>query len=209
MNIQSFAGITQTYGAYSAAKNRPGSTAFATGATGTFSGTQVSISNRAKALSDSDKAIAARLESIKAKPALQRSTEEVEFVQRNDKRMAEIAAKDPQTQTAEEVDYMQKASGCVNTMANLSPAEKKLYDEMVASGNTEAVRGMNLIALSRMGSGDVTLPNGRTFSPTQTEITAGNVRQLFSQMFVGADGQDARSFDALAKYLDSRSATAA
>lgn len=63
---------------------------------------------------------------------------------------------------------------------------------------------MNLFSLSRTGGGEVTLPNGRTFDPGNTAITRDNVRQLFSQMFVGTDGQDAKSFDALAAHLDTR-----
>ena len=115
-----------------------------------------------------------------------------------------VQSKDPKTQTAEDIDDMQKTGGFVNTMANLSPVEKQLYNELVAKGDTDAVRGMNLLALSRMDGGDVTLPNGRTFDPGKTEITANNVRQLFSQMFVSADDQGAKSFEALASYLDGR-----
>lgn len=108
--------------------------------------------------------------------------------------------------TAQAIDAQQKAGGFVNTMSKLSPSEKKLYDELVAQGNTEAVRGMNMLALSRMDSGDVTLPNGQTFDPAKTDITPDNIRNLFSRMFVSNDGQDARSFEALASYLDSKKA---
>lgn len=122
---------------------------------------------------------------------------------------AKAAADADGLQTAEDLDRMQKAGGLVNTMANLSPDEKKLYNELVAQGNTEAVRGMNLLALSRMGGGEVTLPDGTSFDPAKTAITPENIRKLFSQMFVSNDGQDARSFEALASYLDARgSATA-
>ena len=121
-----------------------------------------------------------------------------------DAHLAEIGAKDPTTQTAEDIDATQKAGGFVNTMAKLSPAEKKLYDELVAKGGTDAVRGMNLLALSRMGGADVTLPNRKTFDPGKTAITADNVRRLFSQMFAGSDGADAKSLEALASYLDGR-----
>lgn len=205
MNIQGFAEINRIDGTYGIAQDRKAATTVATEATGT----QVSLSDRARALSASDSALTARLEGIKAKPAILRSAEEADFVRHNDKRLAELSAIDPQARTADEVSYLQKAGGFVNTMANLSPAEKALHDELVAKGDTEAVRGMSLIALSRMGGGDVTLSHGRTFDPTQTPITADNVRQLFSQMVVGTDGQDARSFDALATYLDSRSSSAA
>ena len=89
-------------------------------------------------------------------------------------------------------------------MANLSPDEKKLYNELVAKGETEAVRAMNLLALSRMGGGEVTLPDGTSFDPAKTAITPDNIRKLFSKMFVSDDSQDARSFEALASYLDGR-----
>lgn len=209
MNIQGFAGITSAYSAYGSVRTQPSSTATGVENPSSTASTQVSISDQAKALASSDGAVNARLESIKAKPALERSTEDVEFLQRNDKKLAEILAKDPKTQTADDIDYMQKAGGFVNTMANLSPQEKQLYDELVAKGDTDAVAGMNLIALSRMGGGQVTLANGKTFNPTQTTITSDNIRQLFSQMFVSSDDQNAKSFDALAKYLDHRSSQSA
>lgn len=200
MNIQGFTGISQTYGAYGTTWNKHGLTP---GTASTSSDIRVTISEQVKApLSES--AITARLESIKAKPAMQRSGEDAAFVQANDKQLAGILSKDPQRRTANDINYMQKAGGLVNTMANLTASEKKLYDELVAKGDTEAVRGMNLIALSRMGDDDVTLPNGKTFSPRTTGITADNIRQLFSRMFVGSDGQDAKSFEALANYLESR-----
>ncbi|MOA58853.1 hypothetical protein D3C78_1833340 [compost metagenome] len=63
---------------------------------------------------------------------------------------------------------------------------------------------MGLIAMSRMADGDVALANGVTFDPSKTEITSSNVKRLFSQLFANEDGADSRSFDALAKYLDSR-----
>jgi hypothetical protein len=196
MNIQGFGSVSQLYSTSApiATKRTPNDD----GGTLTSNGsTSVSISSEAS--------IKARIDEIVAKPAAQRSEDDVEFLHNNDKKLAEIFAKGPDKQTAEDVDYVQKTGGFVNTMANLSPAEKKLYDELVAKGDTDAVRGMNLIALSRMGGGEVTLSNGTAFDPVKTEVTAKNVRDLFSQMFVGADGQDQRSFDALAKYLDERS----
>lgn len=157
-----------------------------------------------KALAAQDEAVAARLKGIQSTPAAQRSDQDVAFLQRNDPHLAEVLGKNPQARTADDVDYLQKAGGFVNTMAKLSPQEKQLYDELVAKGDTEAVRGMNLIAMSRMGSGEVRLPDGKTFDPAQTAISADHIRQLFSQMFVSADGQDAKSLDALAKFLDSK-----
>lgn len=105
-------------------------------------------------------------------------------------------------ETAEEIDRMQKAHGLVNTFANLSASEKKLYNDFVEKGDMEAAKGIALIALGRMGSGDVTLPDGRTFNPRDTEITAKNVRELFSRMFVSADRIGDPTLDALASSLE-------
>ena len=210
MNIQGLAGLSPTYSTKWSPQNTVNTGTGGAQTPATSSSTQVTISEQAKALAASEDAAAARLAHIKTKPAVQRTDEETAFVQANDKQLAGILAKDPQTRSADEISYMQKASGLVNTMANLTADEKKLYDELVAKGDTEAVRGLNLVALARMNSGDVTLPNGKTFDPTKTTITADNIRQLFSQMFVGSDGQDAKSFEALAKYLDTaKTATSA
>jgi hypothetical protein len=174
------------------------------------SGTKLSISDQAKVMAASDsQGVQAKLDAIKAKPAVERRSDDTDFLLKNDSRFAQIAAKGQKTQTAEDLDYMQKAGGFVNTMANLSPSEKKLYGQLVADGNTDAVNGMNLVALSRMGSGNVTLPSGQTFNPGKTEITPQNIRNLFSQMFVSTDDQNARSFDALASYLDGRATKSA
>lgn len=173
---------------------------------------KVSISSAARALLASESAANdPHLAAIKAKPALERSAADTEYLLTNDKRLAEINAKDPQTLTADEIDYMQKAAGFVNTMASLSASEKALYDEMVAAGNYDAVQGMNLIALARQGMGgqQVTLPDGSSFDPTKTEITPENIRKLFAQMFVDSDGASAQRLGALASYLERRSTTGA
>jgi hypothetical protein len=176
---------------------------------------QVSISSAARALlagesSTSDAEVEARLSQIKSKPAVERSAADTEYLLANDKRLAEIRTKDPQTLTADEIDYQQKAGGLVNTMATLSPAEKALYDEMVAAGNYDAVAGMNLIALSRQGMGgqQVRLPDGSSFDPTTTEITPENIRKLFTVMFVDSDGSSAKRLAALAGHLEQRPASA-
>jgi hypothetical protein len=108
--------------------------------------------------------------------------------------------------TADEIDDMQKAGGFVNTMAYLSPKEKQLYNELVSSGNTLALQGLSLIAMSRVGSEDaeVTLPNGKSFNPNRTEITPDNIQNLFKLMFVDKTGDSQRSFDALASFLNKR-----
>ncbi len=151
-----------------------------------------------------------QLDAIKAKPALERTDEDVAFLHKNDKRLAAIAAKDDKTRTADELDYLQKVGGFVNTMAELTPQEKALYDELVAAGEWEAASAFNLVGMSRIGMGgqQVTLPNGKTFDPTTTEVTAGNLRNLFKLMFVDPSGQTDRQFEALARALERREATA-
>ena len=194
MNIQGFGSIAQAYTAGASTPVKSSQDSSDSRPAALVVGTSVSISNEA--------AVRARFDGIVSKPATQRTEADTAFLQKNDNKFADILAKDVDKRTADDIDYMQKTGGLVNTMANLSPGEKKLYDELVAKGDTEAVRGMNLVALSRVGGGNVTLPNGAVFDPAKTELTAKNVRDLFSQMFVGTDGQDQRSFDALASYLD-------
>ena len=58
-----------------------------------------------------------------------------------------------------------------------------------------------------MGGQQVTLPNGKTFDPTNTEVTAANIQTLFKQMFVDPSGNTDRQFEALASYLDKREAS--
>jgi hypothetical protein len=123
--------------------------------------------------------------------------------------LADSATKPMEARTAEEVDQLQRANGLVNTMALLSPSEKQLYNELVAKGDTEAVKGMNLLALSRVGGGEVTLPNGKAFNPSATEITPENIRNLFSQVFISADKDIDHAFNALARALEGRQSAAA
>lgn len=173
---------------------------------------KVTISDAAKSLlaesrrTSEEQAIQNRLDAIQAKPGLERSAEEVEFLNQNDKRLAAILAKDDKTRTADEVDYMQKARGFVNTMAELTPKEKALYDELIAQGDWEAALGLNLVGLARSGmkGQQVSLPNGRVFDPATTEITADNIRNLFKQMFVDDSGHTDRQFEALAACLERR-----
>lgn len=144
---------------------------------------KVSISDAAKALvaasqsAAQDPGIQARIDTIKAKPGVERTEADFEYLSKNDKRFAELQEKMKasgkegfDSLTADEVDYMQKAGGFVNTMAELSPKEKALYDELVANGNLEAAHGLMLVGMSRIGmSGQqVTLPNGKTFDPGNT-----------------------------------------
>lgn len=107
---------------------------------------------------------------------------------------------------ADELDKMQKSGGFVNTMAELSTREKALYDELISKGESEAAQGLLLVGLSRVGmkGQQISLPNGNTFDPTKTDVTAANIRNLFKYAFVGSDGHTDRIFDALASALDKK-----
>lgn len=170
---------------------------------------EVSISTTARALLASEQTpanaeVAQRLAEIKKRPAVERSPADYDYLRAHDQRFVELGERDPKTWTADEVDYMQKAGGFVNTMAKLSPKEKAMYDQLVAEGNHEAAAGLNLVAMARMLPDDqeVTLPDGKVFNPNRTEVTADNIRKLFRQMFVDPSGQTDRSFEALASWLD-------
>ena len=164
------------------------------------------------ATTNEEQTIQKQLDAIKAKPGVQRTEADTAYLSAHDKRFIEIQDKikdkGSESLTANELDYLQKAAGFVNTMAYLSPNEKALYDELVAKGNTEAAQGLGLLAMSRIGmeGQQVTLPNGRSFDPTHTEVTADNVRNLFKYLFVDADGTLGHKFEALAAYLDQRPA---
>lgn len=150
-----------------------------------------------------DNSVEARLAEIRAKGPVNRSQEDHDFLFANDKKLAEITAqgKSPDKLTAEELDYMQKAAGFVNTMANLSPAEKALYDKAVASGNTEAAAGISQIALIRMMGHTAGGANGTTYDPLNTEITAANVEKYFSYSIIDPTGNAQSRFQALIQYL--------
>ena len=110
--------------------------------------------------------------------------------------------KPPEKLTADELDYMQKATGLVNTMANLSPAEKALYDKAVASGNTAAAAGISQIALVRMMGHTAGGAGGATYDPLNTAITAANVERYFSHSIVDPTGQAKAGFGALIAFLN-------
>ncbi|HCI12740.1 MAG: hypothetical protein A2063_05785 [Gallionellales bacterium GWA2_60_142] len=134
---------------------------------------------------------------------MNRSQEDHDFLFANDKRLAEITAqgKSADQLTADELDYMQKATGLVNTFANLSPAEKALYDKAVASGNTEAAGGISQIALVRMMGHAAGGANGTTYNPLNTEITAANIEKYFSHSIVDPTGKAQSQFQALIQFL--------
>ncbi len=216
MIIQGFNKLASTYGsAFKSPVQRQTSPASAANLA-----ERVSISEAAKAMSGrsqaltTDAAIQNRIDTIKTTPNVERTQADFDFLAKYDTRYVEIQEKlktsGNNSLTSDEVDYLQKAGGFVNTMAELTPGERALYDELVAQGNSEAANGLMLVGMSRIGmSGQqVTLPNGRSFDPTATEVTAANIRNLFKFMFVDATGNTDRQFDALASYLDKREAAA-
>lgn len=181
------------------------------GASGTTDATSISISEAAKILLARDRQAASsdfqqQLEAIKAKPAVERTAADADFIEKNDIKWLEISSKTETARMADELDDMQRAGGFMNTMAYLTPNEKQLYDEIVSSGNSDALRGMSLIAMSRVGNENtrITLANGQSFNPNHTEITAENVLVLFQHMFVDATGESQRSFEALSTFLQTR-----
>ncbi|WP_306606532.1 hypothetical protein [Azonexus sp.] len=184
---------------------------------------KVSISDAARAQFDAAKKtttsaeVQQKIAEIKSRPNVERSPADFEYLEKHDQRYGELLEKIKtngmngwEALTADELDYMQKASGMVNTMAYLSSGEKALFDEMVAQGNREAATGLLLVGMSRIGMDgqQVTLPNGQRFDPADTEVTAANVRNLFKYLFVDSSGNGTtdQSFEALASYLDKREA---
>lgn len=150
---------------------------------------------------NNDKSVEARLAEIRAHGPVNRSQEDNDFLFANDKKLAEISAKPYNTRTADDINYMQKATGFVNTFANLSSAEKALYDKAVASGNTEAAEGISQIALVRMMGHTAGGANGTTYDPLNTEITAANIEKFFSHSIVDPTGQAQSKFQVLMQFL--------
>lgn len=153
-----------------------------------------------------DSAVAARLAEIRARGPINRSSEDQAYLFANDKRLAGIAAqgKSPDALSADDLDYMQKATGLVNTMATLSPAEKALYDKAVASGNKAAAAGIGQIALTRTMGHTAGGTNGTTYDPLDTAITAANIEKYFSHSIVDPSGKAASNFQALIQFLQAR-----
>lgn len=108
--------------------------------------------------------------------------------------------------TSSELDYEQKASGFVNSMANLSPAEKDLYDKAVASGNKDAAAGISLIAMTRQMGHMAGGAPGTTYDPINTAITAANIEQYFSHSIVDPSGKAQSNFQALIQFLQNNPA---
>ena len=153
------------------------------------------------AAANKDRSVEARLAEIRTSGPVNRSQEDQDFLFANDKRLAEISAKSYNTRTADEIDYMQKATGLVNTFAHLSSAEKALYDKAVASGNTAAAEGIAQIALIRQGGEMAGGANGTTYNSRTTEITAANIEKFFSHSIVDPTGNAMSKFQALIQFL--------
>lgn len=164
----------------------------------------ISSAARAALAAEGAASVEAKLASIRARGPINRSEADQAYLFAHDKRLAEIAAqgKPPEKLTADELDYMQKATGMVNTMANLSPAEKALYDKAVASGNTAAAAGISQIALVRMMGHTAGGAGGATYDPLNTAITAANVERYFSHSIVDPTGQAKAGFQALIAFLN-------
>lgn len=177
----------------------------------------VSISNAARealaassssAATNDDNSVEARLAEIRAKGGVNVTPEEHDYLFTHDKRLAEITAqgKFDYQLTADELDYMQKATGMVNTFANLSPKEKALYDKAVASGNKEAAAGISQIAFIRMMGHTAGGANETTYDPLNTEIAAANIEQYFRHTIIDSTGQAQSHFQALIQYLQNNPA---
>jgi hypothetical protein len=150
---------------------------------------------------NNDKSIEARLAEIRARGPVNRSHEDQDFLFANDKKLAEISAKPYNARTADDIDYMQKATGFVNTFAHLSSAEKTLYDKAVASGNTAAAEGIAQIALIRQGGEMAGGANGTTYNSRTTEITVANIERYFRHSIVDPSGNTESKFQALIQFL--------
>lgn len=201
MNIQP---VSATYFAH--AMERASSLRHVSPAAPAESADPVHISSAARAAlaAEGDVSVDAKLASIRARGPINRSEADQVYLFAHDQRLAEIAAqgKPPEKLTADELDYMQKATGLVNTMANLSPAEKALYDKAVASGNTAAAAGISQIALVRMMGHTAGGAGGATYDPLNTAITAANVERYFSHSIVDPSGQAKAGFQALIAFLN-------
>lgn len=153
------------------------------------------------AAANNNKSVEARLTEIRAKGPVNRSQEDHDFLFANDKKLAEITNKSHDKLTAEEIDYMQKSSGFVNTFSNLSPAEKALYDKAVASGNKEAAAGISQVALIRMTGHTAGGADNTTYDPLNTEITVANIEKFFRHSIVDPTGKAQSQFQALIQFL--------
>ena len=84
----------------------------------------ISSAARAALTAEGDASVEAKLASIRARGPINRSEADQAYLFTHDQRLAEIAAqgKPPEKLTADELDYMQKATGLVNTTSSASRA---------------------------------------------------------------------------------------
>ena len=201
-----------SFAAFAATHNfsSPRQSAVGQSASTTPDGTRVSISQAAREVlaaaqaAEPQNAIDARLAKIKATSAMERTADDAKFLLENDKRLAEIVAKGEGKRTADEIDYMQKAGGFVNTMQNLSAEEKALHDELVAKGETEAAGAITSIAFIRLMGHTAGGPEGTSYDPINTKITAENILKFFKHSIVDPTGKSDGQFQALVRYLQVR-----
>jgi hypothetical protein len=150
----------------------------------------------------------ARLAEIQSKGPINRTAEENDYLWTNDPGLAAIKAKSEANPnysfTAAELDHAQKTTGLVNTMANLSLAEKDLYDKAVASGNKEAAAGIGEIGLIRMMGHMAGGASGTTYDPINTAITPENIVKYFMNTSQDPSGRVQSQFQALINFLENR-----
>lgn len=174
----------------------------------------VKISEEARAAlaaytNTTNESIEARLAEIQAKSEFEKTEEDMRYTLAYDARYLEICTKEnrkPGSLTASEIDYMQKTVGLVNTMAALNDAEKQLYDELVASGDTAAASGLAQIAAIRYGGHVAAGEGNTTYDPNSISITAENILKYFRHSVLDTSGKADADFLALVEYLENRSA---
>lgn len=147
-------------------------------------------------------AITAELARIRQQGPVNRSREDSEFLLKHDARLAAIFAQRNAGGriSADDEDYSQRATGMVNTFAQLSDSEKALYDRAVASGNQAAADAIALVALTRLGTDTAASANG-SYNPRHTAITPENITRYFSSSIQDTDGSHAIRFQALRDFL--------
>ena len=162
-------------------------------------------SRASSANSSATASVDARLAEIQRKDMITRTAEDMDYLWANDPGLAALHTKmqaNPNySPTAAEIDHEQKAIGFVNTMSNLSPAEKDLYDKAVASGNKDAAAGIGQIAFIRTLGHTAGGAPGTTYDPINTAITSENIRNYFSYSIVDPSGKAQSQFQALIQFL--------
>jgi len=124
MIIQGYSQVVTSYATTKAVGNAGTASTGPSNSGGTGADTKLTLSDRAQTLADlTPQDVQARLEAIKAKPATQRSADDGEFLRTHDERLFQLTTPGAKAWTAEDLDYVQKAAGMVNTMSKLTPKE--------------------------------------------------------------------------------------